>query len=383
MNETIEFPPPSERQTFAFEFRGGVAEYFKIWLVNVLLSIIAVGLYSPWATVRTRRYFHGCTVLAGANFDYHARASSILVARLILVAFIVGGSIIAGDDALRAGIHSSLIFVLLPWTMARGFAFNARNISYRGIRFDFARRYRRLYLIFLPGVLLVVVFNALIAASELPIYDEDINRWAGATVLFALIAWFVSAPFVARAYHRYKAKHHRIGRIAFDFHPPRLRAYFGALWLIPLCAAALAAAGWRFLNTDWQRAMLSADDALTVYLFSLALVVVAAYLLLTSFLFKFYWRGVATAQARIVCRISAWRFALWIRLVNLIAAVLTLGLAIPWARIRRARYLAANMALEVDAQLLDALTAAGAQAGSAFGAEFAGSEGFEFDVGLV
>lgn len=389
MNELTQTHPPmtaaapAERQTFAFEFRGTTAAYFKIWLVNVLLSIITVGLYSPWATVRTRRYFHANTVLAGARFDYHASASSILVARLILVALVVGGSFIAGDDALRAGIHSSLIFILLPWAMARGFAFNARNTSYRGMRFNFARRYRRLYLIHLPLILLVVIFNYGFVANEAAA-GAEINPWVTRAFFAAIAVVFISSPLVARAYHAFKAEQHRLGRIAFAFRRPRLRAYLCALWLIPLGAAAVfAGLGWVFLGTDWLRAFFDADDALTAYLALLALALITAYLLLTSFLFKLYWRGVAAEPGRIICRVSAWRFAFAIRLVNLIAALCTLGLAIPWARIRRARYLAAHLALEVEAAALDALAADAARPDGAFGEAFAASEGFDFDVGLI
>jgi len=374
----------SERQRQVFEFRGQVAEYFKIWLVNVLLSIITLGLYSPWATVRTRRYFHGNTVLAGAHFDYHANARSILIARVILVLFIVGGSFIAGNDALRAGLHSTLIFILLPWALVRGFAFNARNTSYRGVRFDFVRRYRKLYLISTPLIVAVVAFNYLIAAAEALRPYQELSPAMVAVFFAAAGVLFIASPFTTRAYHRFKASQHRLGRAAFKFDSPPLRLYLGALWLIPLCAtAALVGIAWVFLSTEWLQTMFNEDDAFAVYLLALALTFIIAYLLLTSRLFQLYWRGVAAEHARIVCRVSMWRFALAIRLVNLIAILVTLGLAVPWARIRRARYLAARLAVEVDAPALDALFADAARADGAFGEAFAAGEGFDFDVGLI
>ena len=39
------------------EFRGSVGEYFKIWIVNIFLTVITAGVYSAWAKVRTNRYF--------------------------------------------------------------------------------------------------------------------------------------------------------------------------------------------------------------------------------------------------------------------------------------------------------------------------------------
>ena len=61
--------PPGE---YPFVFRGTGGEYFGIWIVNLALTVITLGIYSAWAKVRTRRYFYGNTYVAGHAFDYHA-----------------------------------------------------------------------------------------------------------------------------------------------------------------------------------------------------------------------------------------------------------------------------------------------------------------------
>ena len=71
-------------KTTPFEFTGRGGEYFRIWIVNILLTLITLGIYSAWATVRKRRYFHGNTLLAGAEFEYLATPMMILKGRLIL-----------------------------------------------------------------------------------------------------------------------------------------------------------------------------------------------------------------------------------------------------------------------------------------------------------
>lgn len=37
------------------EFTGSGGEYFRVWIVNVLLGILTLGFYTPWARRRTDR----------------------------------------------------------------------------------------------------------------------------------------------------------------------------------------------------------------------------------------------------------------------------------------------------------------------------------------
>ena len=77
-------PTPPRRQGFP-EFTGSGQEYFGIWIVNVVLSIITLGLYVPWARVRTRRYFYENTNLFGSPFEYLAEGRQIFLGYLIVV----------------------------------------------------------------------------------------------------------------------------------------------------------------------------------------------------------------------------------------------------------------------------------------------------------
>lgn len=52
-----------------FEFRGDAREYFRIWIVNLALGIVTLGIYSAWAKVRTKRYFYANTLVADVPFE--------------------------------------------------------------------------------------------------------------------------------------------------------------------------------------------------------------------------------------------------------------------------------------------------------------------------
>jgi uncharacterized membrane protein YjgN (DUF898 family) len=68
----------ASRVHIPFEFRGSGAEYFRIWIVNLLLTIVTLGIYSAWAKVRRLRYFYGNTYLDGHSFEFHGRPLAIL-----------------------------------------------------------------------------------------------------------------------------------------------------------------------------------------------------------------------------------------------------------------------------------------------------------------
>ena len=40
------------------EFTGSGSEYFRIWIVNLLLMFVTFGIYYPWAKVWRLCYFH-------------------------------------------------------------------------------------------------------------------------------------------------------------------------------------------------------------------------------------------------------------------------------------------------------------------------------------
>ncbi|MDZ7923373.1 MAG: DUF898 family protein [Marinagarivorans sp.] len=48
-----------------FDFRGDGMEYFKIWIVNIFLTVFTLGIYSAWATVRNNRYFYSNPTVSG------------------------------------------------------------------------------------------------------------------------------------------------------------------------------------------------------------------------------------------------------------------------------------------------------------------------------
>ena len=70
-------------------FSGMATAFFKIHFVNLLLTIITMGFYAPWARVRHRRYFYSNTRIMGEGLDYLARGRDLLLGWCIAVALII------------------------------------------------------------------------------------------------------------------------------------------------------------------------------------------------------------------------------------------------------------------------------------------------------
>src|ERR1700692_3108359 len=84
--------PSSSSSTRAPEqlhFTGSGAEYFGIWIVNLLLTIVTLGIYSAWAKVRRLEYLYRHTELAESGFDFHGSPGLILFGRAIALVMLI------------------------------------------------------------------------------------------------------------------------------------------------------------------------------------------------------------------------------------------------------------------------------------------------------
>ena len=381
-----------EPVVWRFAFRGDAYEFFNIWLANTLLTIATVGLFSPWAKVRTLRYFYGSAFLNGANFDYHASPWSILAARLVvLLAPAAAAALFFSERPLEDAAFTGVIFLLLPWAIVRGFAFNARYTSHRGARFAFKKRTALAYLLLSPVVVLVALlgFFASLAIKDRRVFVDQLSD-SGELIILALVLCAIILALglrIMRGWHRFKAGNHSLGQMQFHFEKPHVGAYFLALWGIPLLGLALLLVVMLFLAlfSSFAEASGLTISAIAVFcVFLVALLVVAR---VRASLLHVFWHHVSFSIGgefgRLRANFSAAKFGERILLVNYLAVFLSLGLLYPWTQIRRARFLAENLSLEATPAALKKIPALRGEKESALGGEFDSAEGFDFDVGLV
>ncbi len=123
----------------SIKFTGQAGEFFRIWIVNVCLSVVTLGIYSAWAKVRRKRYFYGNTLLNDNAFEYLADPKSILKGRLIMLTIIVLVGL--ANRFLKIKIFGLVWVILLPYIVIKAARFNAVNSSYRNVRFNFGNNF--------------------------------------------------------------------------------------------------------------------------------------------------------------------------------------------------------------------------------------------------
>jgi uncharacterized membrane protein YjgN (DUF898 family) len=338
---------PAEARPFAFT--GTAGEYFRIWIVNLALSVVTLGLYSAWAKVRRLRYFYGHTLLDGSRFGYHASPVAILKGRLIAYA-VIGVVAIFGQLAPLVGalLYFPLL-VLMPVLIVRALRFHAVNSSYRGIRFGFDGTVGESYAVFL-GWMLLVPFT------------------------FGLLY-----PFVVKRQREFVVVNSRHGRTPFQ-----LSLGAGAVYVI-YAVAAVAGLVWMMLAIGLAIAAAVAFRSgpnPPPYLFLVPLSVYAGFGVIAvgvrTVFENLVWDSTTIDGHMFRSRLTIGRM-LALYTTNLLAIAGTLGLAVPWARVRLARYRAESLVLLPVGPLVSEAAIADGRFG-ATGSEF--SEAMDFDVGL-
>ncbi len=153
-----------------FQFVGTGGEYFRIWIVNLLLSIITLGIYSAWAKVRRERYFCAHTFLADSPFSYHGQPAAILKGRILAVLIVVGFNAVAQFAPLYSLLFLPVFLVAIPWAVRTSLRFKAANTSWRGVHFTFTASLKESFAVVYGWGLL----NILTLGLTLP---ASIRRW--------------------------------------------------------------------------------------------------------------------------------------------------------------------------------------------------------------
>lgn len=338
------------------KFTGTARQYFGIWIVNILLTALTLGIYSAWAKVRTKRYFYGNTLLDETPFDFLARPITILKGWLIAAGVFLVYVVVTNLYPATSPLFSIGFLILLPWIIIRSMAFRLRNTSFRNIRFNFGRNYR-----------------------------EAVGTFIGMPVLTAL-SLGLAAPYMVYRQKRFFLNNASFGQDAFVL--PAMGRKFYEIYLVVVMgvSATIAVAGLSLSAVAGGVAVAAAPGtggtpvpwSFVIIFAVVALTPIVAFPYLQAAINNAIWNNVEIAGHRFESTLRAGRLA-WLHATNALVIALSLGLMIPWARVRMARYRVESLALRPRGDLGHFIAGAGDDTNAA-GDEL--GEAFDVDIGL-
>ena len=341
-------------QTQRLNFGGSASEYFRIWIVNLLLSIVTLGIYSAWAKVRRKKYFYRNTTLDGHNFDYHANPVAILKGRLIAVP-VLGLYIGSGYFSLTVQIVILvLIGLALPWLIVRSQIFNRRNTTYRNVRFDFAPRFRAAYRVVGTRLLLAAVTLGL----AYPLFD------------YRLRDFIINNSSFGKTNFQFSGAAGRFFKVYYAVYLVTAIMYILAIFITIMLISALQE------QSEGSNPPIILLTFLFTILFLVLGLLVSAYV--RARLANYVYSRTAVGDNTLSCTFRA-RDLTWIYISNVVAIVFSVGFLIPWATVRLTRYQLERIHLTIP-ESLDAFVGKSAHAESATGEELA--EVFDIGFGL-
>ena len=357
------------------DFNGKAREYFRIWIVNVLLTILTIGVYSAWAKVRTKQYFYGNTILDGSPFEYNASPVAILKGRLVVAAILIIYFAVSSFYPAVEPIFILVFFGFLPWLIMRSMMFNARYSNYRNLNFTFNNNLR-----------------------------DSVKTFIGLAILIPLTLGLIY-PFYMHAIQQYRVDNHNFGQLAF-----RLKSIVGRFYKIYLLAGlifiGIIVLFYFFGLKDLTNAMVSASSEdpeaapeLPANAGNIILIMTLIYLVAYFFVYAFIqakvfnavWENTTLTKVGGTA-ITAPRVPLvafnaditplklfYIYVTNTLAIVASLGLLIPWAKIRMARYRISHVDVSAIADL-KTISAAERDKEGAIGSEM--GDILDIDIGI-
>jgi uncharacterized membrane protein YjgN (DUF898 family) len=343
-------PPPGTRAVnlHSIRFTGSGSEYFRIWIVNLLLMIVTLGLYYPWAKVRKLRYFYGNTVVAGYPLDFHGDPRKMLRGFLLVSVLMILYSA-AGRTSPTAGSIAGLILaVIWPALMRASLQFRLANTSWRGLRFAFRGSLKDAYMVALMPMLIVIglVMLAGIVMAMLPKSQASFAPIVFGVLIF--VSMMALSPYMWWRLKAYQHNHYALGQLQTSFKASytQMLGVFIRSGLLGLGGLAIGAIAMGMLITAGGLSASDLSDKKAIgAVMALVMPVFAGMFILTqlaqvpyfvSRMQNLVWTQTGNRQVRFKSYLAL-RPLMWVTFKNWALTILTLGLYAPFAAVAMAR----------------------------------------------
>lgn len=350
-------------EAFPLEFSGTGGEFFRVWIVNVLLSIVTFGLYTPFARRRTAQYFYSHTLVAESPLEFTAQQRKMVFGFLLLLV-LYGAFQLASETGQDLAVSVFLFAgaALAPWLWGSAMRFRLGSTRWRGVRLQFRAGWGEVYRASWP-VFAIALAWGIVAGVIGAVSGDDVRKvpaWAWLLPVAALVGTFLC---IIRLEFNYKSL--LVSRAYIGSHPGRWKPVyrdFVRIWMATLgvfLATLLALGVVVALVVGGSMAALAGIKDMgwvAVFIFAALAVAFIFMLLLASAPARAYrearmlqlvWNNVGVGNiARFRCKLKARAYVL-LRMKNILFSLLTLGLYRPFAMVSEYRMKTASVTLHI------------------------------------
>jgi uncharacterized membrane protein YjgN (DUF898 family) len=340
------------------EFGGTGGEYFRIWIVNLLLTLLTLGLYYPWAKVRKLRWFYGHTQLAGHAFDFHGEPKKMLRGTLLAGLLVLAYSV-AGELSAFAGLVAAVIVASLwPLLLRSALQFRLANTSWCGLRFNFSGSAREAYAAVAPPLLLFLLPATLAAFHEADMgLAPDTLQTLDVVVLGAAVLMLLGLPYFMWRLKRYQHSHFRLGQLRTEWKGELRAVYvlclrtFG-LVLLPIALIGAGIAG-ILAGGSFGAGVLLLPLMFALLLAGMVVMYVVAPAYFTVRMQNLAWTKTGNRYMRLRSQLELGPY-IKLQLVNWLLVMFSMGFYWPWAVVstRRMRLAAITVVSRVEPEEL-------------------------------
>ncbi len=303
-------------------FHGSAKEYFNIWIVNLCLTLLSLGIFSAWAKVRKKRYFYSHLTLDSIPFQYLAKPVPILkgriIATILFLLYYFSSKVFTNLLPYVLGLGA----ILAPWFLVQSAAFNARYSAYRNIKFNFAGTY-------------IEALKVLLAWGLIPVIGIGTafnwwgNNWISAITYLIFGLFF---PFWLRNIKKfvitktsYGGQYGSLGVSAAEF--------WGVYFISGLIVSVSLFVSFFLL--------FATGDKLSSYLFLFVIPIYVAYVFAYAYIqansTNIVWNSIKIGPNLFTCNLKSFEMVK-LYFTNALGIIFSAGLLIPWAVIRTYKY---------------------------------------------
>lgn len=331
-------------------FTGSGSEYFRIWVVNLLLTLVTLGLYYPWAKARKLRYFYGNTFVIGHPLGFHGNPRQMLRGFLLVSLLMVLYGVAGRVSPVSGAVAGLILAALWPALLRSSLQFRLSQTSWRGLRFHFTGSLKSAYMVFLSPML-IGVGVMMLSGILMAFLPRDVGKTVVPMVLSGVMVLgsLALAPYMLWRVKRYQHAHYALGQLQTTFKATyrNVLAIFLKTGLLTLTAATgLVLVGGLLGSVLGGGHMGSRPDPKQLLsAMSMMLPVFAGYILLTQVIVAPYfsvhlqnlvWTQTGNRMVRFKSHLR-WSDMAGLALKNWLLIMLTFGLYWPFATVALAR----------------------------------------------